>query len=67
MKRSKFTDEQVAYALRQVESGIPSPVPRPAPHARDTSGVKASAPGRSWEDSGTHTSEYHLSLCQPQH
>lgn len=23
MKRSKFTDEQIAYALRQVESGSP--------------------------------------------
>ena len=23
MKRSKFSEEQVAYALRQVESGIP--------------------------------------------
>ena len=24
MKKSKFTEEQIAYALRQVESGIPA-------------------------------------------
>jgi hypothetical protein len=26
MKKSKFTEEQIAYALRQVEAGTPPPM-----------------------------------------
>ena len=42
MKRSKFTEEQIAYALRQVESGT-----APADVCRQLGVAEAVAPGTS--------------------